>query len=590
MMAMLVPALLFGSALAMFAFRLGMPHARDYDEGVYWESLRAMHRGHPLFGQVYSSQPPLFLPLAYAFFVPLGSTLVAARSGMVACALVGLVGMYAIGRALGGRWGGLAAAVLLLTEPLYLMQARTLQAEAPSIGFATLSVGLAFFAVRTTTPRLRAAAALLAGAAFTIALLCKLLAIATIVPLALIALLASRGTGRVRKAIVRDAAAFVLGVAMVGVPCALALAPVMQHVAAQTFGLHFAAGTAYQAEEVHHLGDIEDAVRKPLALAALLGVLAAALRRDANVVVPLGWLIATIVMLSRIVPLQPHHLVALAPPLAALAGLALRPPQRSVAARAVVIAGGLTVALATFTGAAAERHVYREEASRETIGAPVALERRALAGLRAATKPGEVVVTDAQFLAGLAGLDIPPPLVDTSFVRVRSGSLDAAALIAQTSAPDVCAVLFFSGRLTEPELEPYRRWVAGHFARVAVYGPGMELWQRAARSSASAVTASSIRPSPHAASASAKGMRTISMRSTSSGSSGAGESSRPRKSATGCSTIEGISYAKPSASQRAARTPTSSRASRTAHASASSPGPRPPLTTSKTTASTAKRG
>ncbi len=32
----------------------------DYDEGVYWQSLRAMANGHPLFGSVFSRSPPCF--------------------------------------------------------------------------------------------------------------------------------------------------------------------------------------------------------------------------------------------------------------------------------------------------------------------------------------------------------------------------------------------------------------------------------------------------------------------------------------------------------------------------------------------------
>jgi 4-amino-4-deoxy-L-arabinose transferase-like glycosyltransferase len=591
--AALAPVALLVLALGLFGYQLGMPHARDYDEGVYWESLRAMSRGHALFGEVYSSQPPLFLPLAYAFYSLFGATLAAARGGMVACGLVGLIGMYTIGRTLGGRCGGAAATVLLLAEPLYLMQAHTLQAEAPSIGFATLSIGLAYDAVREPRGRTHGVAAFLAGCAFTIALLCKLLALASGVALILIALLAyarARNDRGARTAVVRAVARFLFGVLAVAVPTALAFAPVWLHLVAQTFTLHVAAGPAYRAEQAHHLGNIANAIRTPLAFAALLGTAGAMLRRDVDVLVPLGWLAASVVMLVQIVPLQPHHLVALAPPLCALAALAFRPLPAPRVRQATYVLGAIAVVLATLTGIAAELRSYRDEPARETIGTSVATERRVLADLRATTRPGEVIVTDAQFLAALAGLNTPPHAVDTSFVRILSGSLDAASLIAQTREPGVRSVLFFSGRLTDPRLEAYRRWVARHFTRLASYGPGIELWRRDARSSASTVTASSIRPSSQAASASASGMRTTSMRSTSSGASGAGERSRPRKSATGCSTIEGISYAKPSDSHRAARTPASSRASRTAHASASSPGAQPPFTTSSTTASTAKRG
>ena len=33
----------------------------DYDEGVYWASLRALAAGHGMFVPVYSSQPPAFV-------------------------------------------------------------------------------------------------------------------------------------------------------------------------------------------------------------------------------------------------------------------------------------------------------------------------------------------------------------------------------------------------------------------------------------------------------------------------------------------------------------------------------------------------
>ena len=47
----------------------------EYDEGVYWQSLRALAAGHPLYSQVFSSQPPLFLALLLPVFVIFGQTL-----------------------------------------------------------------------------------------------------------------------------------------------------------------------------------------------------------------------------------------------------------------------------------------------------------------------------------------------------------------------------------------------------------------------------------------------------------------------------------------------------------------------------------
>src|SRR5579884_2660955 len=49
----------------------------DYDEGVYWQSLRAMADGHALFSSVFSSQPPFFLFGLYPFYLLFGQTLTA---------------------------------------------------------------------------------------------------------------------------------------------------------------------------------------------------------------------------------------------------------------------------------------------------------------------------------------------------------------------------------------------------------------------------------------------------------------------------------------------------------------------------------
>ena len=41
---------------------------RDYDEGVYWQSVRAMARNEPLFRSVFASQPPIFYEALLPFY------------------------------------------------------------------------------------------------------------------------------------------------------------------------------------------------------------------------------------------------------------------------------------------------------------------------------------------------------------------------------------------------------------------------------------------------------------------------------------------------------------------------------------------
>src|SRR5713101_7248223 len=117
-------------AVGMRLYQLGVPFDRDgYDEGVYWQSLRAMSAGHALYQQIFYSQPPFFLLSIYPFFALFGGTLWSARLGVALISLLGLLGAFLLGKALSGRVGAIAALLLLLVNPLYLTESQTLQAE-----------------------------------------------------------------------------------------------------------------------------------------------------------------------------------------------------------------------------------------------------------------------------------------------------------------------------------------------------------------------------------------------------------------------------------------------------------------------------
>src|SRR6266700_912196 len=136
---------LFLLAAGMRLYNLGLLFDRDgYDEGVYWQSLRAMSAGHPLYQQIFYSQPPFFLLSVYPFFTLFASTLWSARFGIAMISLLGLVGAFLLGKALSGRAGAIAALLLLAVDPFYLAQSQTIQAEASFVAFTLLAVGLAY--------------------------------------------------------------------------------------------------------------------------------------------------------------------------------------------------------------------------------------------------------------------------------------------------------------------------------------------------------------------------------------------------------------------------------------------------------------
>src|SRR5437660_431170 len=124
--------LVLAAALALRAPLLGGGQI-DYDEGVYWQWLRALAAGKALFTSVYSSQPPAFLVLLLPGHLVSGGGIVADRLTVLVLALAGIAAAGRTAGLLAGRWAGLLAAAVLAADPLFFRQSVTLQADGPSV-------------------------------------------------------------------------------------------------------------------------------------------------------------------------------------------------------------------------------------------------------------------------------------------------------------------------------------------------------------------------------------------------------------------------------------------------------------------------
>src|SRR5579885_742320 len=170
-------------------YELGLPFDRDgYDEGVYWQTLRAMSAGHPLYAQIFYSQPPIFLLSIYPVYMAFGHTLWSARLGIAIMSLFGLVGALLLGKALAGRIGAIAALLLLIVDPLYLAQSQTIQAEAPSAALSLLAVGLAYLWWERPEGFAGFCFAVLTAVSLVLSIFSKLLGVSALVPVALLML------------------------------------------------------------------------------------------------------------------------------------------------------------------------------------------------------------------------------------------------------------------------------------------------------------------------------------------------------------------------------------------------------------------
>jgi len=427
----------------------------DYDEGVYWQSLRAVTAGGLLFSSVYSSQPPGFLVLLTPAHILGGGSIVGDRLGILAFSLAGLIGASRLGDLAGCRWAGLAAVMLLSADPLFFRESVTLQADAPAVALALVAVGLAVDS-RRRTGRSALLLAAGAGALFAISVLTKLLTIPALpaVGILLTAPAASRG------ALARLASG-VLGAAAASAALLLPFAGRWPLVWAQVIGLNFhARGLAIGGID---LSTIE--LEVPVAVVGVAGFVIALRRAPLLALSGASWAVAAIALLLVHRPLWPHHGLVLMTPLALLGGATVHlvRTRRERAGAAVVILMALMLSSALL--------VHAQQT-------PDTSRQRAVTALQRLTAPGEFVITDDQYTVALADRDVPPELVDTSKVRVLSGDLTTAEL-ADIAGRSRVRVILVDDRYASLSLLPgFQEWTKEQFPVVKPLGGGRVLHVR----------------------------------------------------------------------------------------------------------------
>src|SRR5207237_6740713 len=117
--------------LAGLLFHHGLADPPDFDEGVYLAAVDAWRHGQALGSEIFTAQPPGFYTLVRGGQAIFGATVAGGRDTIVALALVGLAGAYALGRAHGGVAAGGAAAAVLAVAPPYPTFAGRVSADLP---------------------------------------------------------------------------------------------------------------------------------------------------------------------------------------------------------------------------------------------------------------------------------------------------------------------------------------------------------------------------------------------------------------------------------------------------------------------------
>lgn len=455
----------------------------SYDEGVYWQSLRAMAQGHPLFTSVFSSQPPYFLVSLYPFYLLFGQTIAAARIGVAFFGLIGVIAMYWLGSELGGMWAGLLASALLGAAPYYMQQARALQSDGPAVAICILAVALAVAAMRREGSARRLLAAL-SGAALVYGLLIKLYDVVAVVPIALCFLtpifsLFDAGQGRLRRpaasafrnavrASLPDLGWLAAGALVTAVALLAPFAGSLTALWDQVVTFHIVAQKGLPAQMTDNASRAaSDYIL--FALLALVTLGAAIWRRAWRVAIPFLWLLASIAIVLRLNPFFAHYAALVAPGFALMIALApglLAPLFRRGAARWATVAVTLAT-LALLAGMMVND--ITQTGARLNQGISANAEGQ-LAAMNAFTTPGEVIVTDDPYLAAVAGHSVPPELVDTSYVRSHTGYLTAAQIESVVARDHIRVVFLATNRLRN--VPGFMPWLLSGFALAARAGAG----------------------------------------------------------------------------------------------------------------------
>ncbi|HEY2774136.1 MAG TPA: glycosyltransferase family 39 protein [Candidatus Binatia bacterium] len=483
-----VLVLFAASRLSIAAF----PTEREYDEGVYLLSARALLTGHALFTQVFSSQPPAFLETLAQAMRMAGDSLWNARVLSITFAVAALAAIADIGRRIGGAAAGPVAACALALSFTFVDLGHIVQAETPSLAFALLSIDVVLSARRRDWNR---RLLLAAGVLYGVALMFKLLAIPLVVPLVLVAFLAAadddenrwrvdgRGIALLRASALRIAW---IGAGAIVVVCIPLLAFDRGALIDQAVLFHFAKHEAYH---LHSLANMERAWGVALGDGAISAAGAAALlvgawRRPLVAAWIFAWLAASLAFLAEQTPLFWRHFVLIAPPAALAASLlpALVIPASLRGGRllaALVMIGAWVAMLSNNVGKGEAMFPLLHDPRNHAAASRV---ETTAAWVRDHTRPEDEILTDDPILIYLAGRQTPPGLCDTSEARIVSGSLTLRDVVVQSAGVHM-VVIHRKGRLLT--LAGILPWLKKNFTEISPEQSGLDsdrlIWLRSSR-------------------------------------------------------------------------------------------------------------
>jgi len=449
----------------------------SWDEGVLLGTGRLTAHGYPLYTRIWYNYPPIFpLLLKWVFRIE-GETISAAR-GMALCfsALALVAAAWVAYEVHGKSAAALLATILLLIAPPFLANSRAVLADLPAAGLAALAVALA---LRATARRSRLLW-LGAGLAWGFSLGIKPTSVFAAAPLLLLAIINSDGAAPEFDNLRAIAGRCLLGIGGVAIALAVGLLTVDVGAFVQqmmgTFASSQAETTLDLAKNVSKIaGYLAFANDNPIQYGyiALAAVGIGALWREPRNLkhwALIAWFALGLIVWISYSPLYTHHLVTLLIPFVILAAIGLETTIATLATRLrsrwLAVLGVVSLVLLLIGLPAQVARDLSLAWPPDDDEDEDALKAAAL--VQTWVQPDEWIVTDSLTLAFHADRDVPPELVNTSSMRIKTGQLTTAQAITWTKQYQPAAIIFWDDRLED--LPGYAEWVEQRYRLVKKYG------------------------------------------------------------------------------------------------------------------------